>query len=125
MTRVSRIRASRLARSQSATMCGLLIMTVVMLKFGLSAPSMAQPGGQPPDTAAWARCQESPSRSCVLRHALDVAKTSKGGDRDNLLTVFTIAAAQVDAGLAQDASATVDLLRPLLGPDEVGASSIA
>jgi len=55
----------------------------------------------------------------VLRYALEVATTSKDGGRDPL--IFKIAAAQADAGLAQDASATVDLLRPRLGPDEVGA----
>jgi hypothetical protein len=103
VTRVSRIRASRLARGQAATMCGLLILT-----FGLDSPSMAQPGTQPPDIAAWARCKETPTCRCVLRHALEVAKTPKGGD--NFLNLFMIAAAQADAGLAQDASVTVDLL---------------
>jgi hypothetical protein len=87
-------------------MWGLLI-----LAFGLGAPSMAQSGRQPPDAAAWARCQETPTRRCVLRRALEVAKASKDGSSE-FLNLFMIAAAQADAGLAQDASATVDLLGP-------------
>jgi hypothetical protein len=106
------MRVSRHARGQAATVGGLLIFT-----FCLGAQSMAQTGSQPPDTAAWARCQQAPTRRCVLRRALEVAKAPKDGERDTLLNLFMIAAAQADAGLAQDASATVDLLRPLLGPD--------
>src|SRR5262245_15223373 len=96
-------------------MCGLLILTFVILTFGLGAPSMAQPGGQPPDAAGWARCHGAPTRRCVLRHALEVAKTLMD-HTESLVAHATIAAAQVDAGLAQDASATVELLGPLLRP---------
>jgi hypothetical protein len=42
---------------------------------------------------------------------LEVAKAPKDGSSE-FLSLFMIAAAQADAGLAQDASATVDLLGP-------------
>jgi hypothetical protein len=111
VARVSRILASRLARRQ-ATMGGLLILI-----FGSGVPSLAQTGTQPTDTAVWARCQEAPTRRCVLRRALDVATTSKEVGRRAFLILFMIAAAQADAGLARDASATADLLKSLPGLD--------
>jgi tetratricopeptide (TPR) repeat protein len=69
----------------------------------------AGPSGQA-DQSAWLACREAPTRRCVLDHALEIGRTTPTSlfrARD----LARIARAQADAGLTQEASATIDLLK--------------
>jgi tetratricopeptide (TPR) repeat protein len=69
----------------------------------------AGPSG-PADQSAWLACREAPTRRCVLDHAREIGRTTPTSlfrARD----LVRIARAQADAGLTQEASATIDLLK--------------
>ena len=96
------------------------IGALLILAFGLTAASAAEPAGQAgAGAAAWADCQQAPTRRCVLRHAVEVAlrlqrdanATSQSElATDQQLALYRIAIAQFELGLTQEASETIDLV---------------
>ncbi len=76
-----------------------------------SAPKepSAGPSGQA-DQSAWLTCREAPTRRCVLDHALEIGRTTPTS-LSRAQDLVRIARAQADAGLTQEASATIDLLK--------------
>jgi tetratricopeptide (TPR) repeat protein len=69
----------------------------------------AGPSGQA-DQSAWLACREAPTRRCVLDHALEVGRTTPTS-LSRAQELVRIARAQADAGLTEEASAAVDLLK--------------
>lgn len=62
------------------------------------------------DQSAWPICREVPTRRCVLDHALEIGRTTPTS-LSRAQDLVRIARAQADAGLTQEASAAVDLLK--------------
>jgi tetratricopeptide (TPR) repeat protein len=69
----------------------------------------AGPSGQA-DQSAWLTCRDAPTRRCVLDHALEIGRTTPTSF-SRAQDLVRIARAQADAGLTEEASAAVDLLK--------------
>jgi len=92
----------------------------LILTFGLAAASAAEPDGQAgAGAAAWSDCQQAPTRRCVLRHAVEVAlrlqRDANATSQFELAkaqqsALYGIAIAQLELGLTQEASETIDLV---------------
>ncbi|MBV9559147.1 MAG: hypothetical protein JOY90_01595 [Bradyrhizobium sp.] len=65
---------------------------------------------EPADGPAWTTCRDAPTRRCALDHAVEIVRTLSTSSI-RAATVAQIARAQVDAGLMQQASGTIDLLK--------------
>jgi hypothetical protein len=114
MARMLRGGVSGLTWGPSAMICGAFIVAI-----GAATPSVADSSGQPAAAdATWASCKQVPTRRCVLHHAVDVtlglrADADTPGFKITLAktsALWGIAIAQLELGLAQDASETIDLL---------------
>jgi hypothetical protein len=114
MARKLRGGVSGLTRGPSAMICGAFIAAI-----GAATPSVADSSRQPAAAdATWASCKQVPTRRCVLHHAVDVTLGLRA-DADTpdfkitlakTSALWGIAIAQLELGLAQDASETIDLL---------------